>query len=122
MRTFANLDDQLKFHYVVHTSLDMVEEKGLSLFKFREMFIKTLTAVNVKKASNAATILDSYLGMLYPTEDYKVYENYYFSRWCLFFSCCRYGYITNTKIKLIVVIDDSYTEIKEAELRTVSSI
>ena len=38
--------------------------------------------------------------MLYPTEDFKVY-----------------GYITNSSIKLIVVLDD--TEVKEAEMKTV---
>jgi len=41
-----------------------------------------------------------YLGLLYPTEDYKVY-----------------GYVTNTKIKFILVIDDSLTDIKENEIR-----
>lgn len=47
--------NQLKFHYTVHTSLDVVEEKisaaGKALADQREL----------------------YLGLLYPTEDYKVY-------------------------------------------------
>lgn len=47
--------NELKFHYTVHTSLDVVEEKisavGKSLGDQREL----------------------YLGLLYPTEDYKVY-------------------------------------------------
>ncbi|XP_044062053.1 trafficking protein particle complex subunit 2-like protein isoform X2 [Siniperca chuatsi] len=46
--------NELKFHYTVHTSLDVVEEKisavGKSLGDQREL----------------------YLGLLYPTEDYKV--------------------------------------------------
>ncbi len=46
---------ELKFHYTVHTSLDVVEEKisgvGKALADQREL----------------------YLGLLYPTEDYKVY-------------------------------------------------
>lgn len=47
--------NELKFHYTVHTSLDVVEEKisavGKSVGDQREL----------------------YLGLLYPTEDYKVY-------------------------------------------------
>lgn len=47
--------NELKFHYTVHTSLDVVEEKisavGKALGDQREL----------------------YLGLLYPTEDYKVY-------------------------------------------------
>ena len=31
----------------------------------------------------------------------------------------RYGYITNTKIKLILIIDDTGPEVKEADLRSV---
>lgn len=46
---------ELKFHYTVHTSLDVVEEKisavGKSIGDQREL----------------------YLGLLYPTEDYKVH-------------------------------------------------
>jgi len=82
IKSVVNHDDPLKFHYISHTALDIIEEK-----------------VATKKA--AANQPDMYLGLLYPTEDYKVY-----------------GYITNTKIKLIVVVDDSLAEVKETELRT----
>ncbi|KAE8608400.1 hypothetical protein XENTR_v10011493 [Xenopus tropicalis] len=48
-------ENQLKFHYTVHTSLDVVDEKisamGKAVMDQREL----------------------YLGLLYPTEDYKVY-------------------------------------------------
>uniref|UniRef100_A0A8C2YVZ6 Trafficking protein particle complex subunit 2-like protein n=1 Tax=Cyclopterus lumpus TaxID=8103 RepID=A0A8C2YVZ6_CYCLU len=48
--------NELKFHYTVHTSLDVVEEKisavGKSLGDQREL----------------------YLGLLYPTEDYKMFR------------------------------------------------
>lgn len=48
-------ENELKFHYMVHTSLDVVDEKisamGKALVDQREL----------------------YLGLLYPTEDYKVY-------------------------------------------------
>lgn len=49
------VQNELKFHYTVHTSLDVVEEKisavGKSIGDQREL----------------------YLGLLYPTEDYKVH-------------------------------------------------
>ena len=51
----APTENELKFHYMVHTSLDVVDEKisamGKALVDQREL----------------------YLGLLYPTEDYKVY-------------------------------------------------
>lgn len=45
-------------------------------------------------------VFDTYLGMLYPTEDYKVY-----------------GYISNTRIKFILVVDELLQ--KEDEVRMV---
>ncbi|NXT80221.1 TPC2L protein, partial [Zapornia atra] len=54
-------ENELKFHYTVHTSLDVVDEKisamGKALVDQREL----------------------YLGLLYPTEDYKVYPSIAFS-------------------------------------------
>jgi hypothetical protein len=52
---------QLLFHAVVHTSLDVVEEKISSVGK------------------NQNDLKELYLGLLYPTEDYKVYPLF-----CLF--------------------------------------
>uniref|UniRef100_A0A8C9TFF7 Trafficking protein particle complex subunit 2-like protein n=1 Tax=Scleropages formosus TaxID=113540 RepID=A0A8C9TFF7_SCLFO len=49
-------DSELKFHYTVHTSLDVVEEKVSAVGK---------------------VIVDQrelYLGLLYPTEDYKMFR------------------------------------------------
>ncbi|TWW67946.1 Trafficking protein particle complex subunit 2-like protein [Takifugu flavidus] len=50
------VQNELKFHYTVHTSLDVVEEKissaGKSIGDQREL----------------------YLGLLYPTEDYKMFR------------------------------------------------
>lgn len=45
-------------------------------------------------------VLDTYLGMLYPTEDFKVY-----------------GYISNTRIKFMLVVDEMPQ--KEDEMRVV---
>uniref|UniRef100_A0A3B5L1C4 Trafficking protein particle complex subunit 2-like protein n=1 Tax=Xiphophorus couchianus TaxID=32473 RepID=A0A3B5L1C4_9TELE len=75
--------NELKFHYTVHTSLDVVEEKvsavGKSLADQREL----------------------YLGLLYPTEDYKVY-----------------GYVTNSKVKFVIVVDSSNTSLRDNEIRS----
>nr|ACO14312.1 Trafficking protein particle complex subunit 2-like protein [Esox lucius] len=49
--------NELKFHYTVHTSLDVVEEK--------------ISAVGKAMADQR----ELYLGLLYPTEDYKVYPS-----------------------------------------------
>lgn len=51
----SNADNELKFCYTVHTSLDVVEEKISSVGK------------------NTNDMRELYLGLLYPTEDYKVY-------------------------------------------------
>ncbi|XP_028392412.1 trafficking protein particle complex subunit 2-like protein [Dendronephthya gigantea] len=75
-------EEELKFHYTVHTSLDVVEEKVSSL----------------TKSSNDPREL--YLGLLYPTEDYKVY-----------------GYVTNTKIKFVVVVESANNLLRDNEIR-----
>ncbi|KAF7664753.1 hypothetical protein LDENG_00167620 [Lucifuga dentata] len=75
--------NELKFHYTVHTSLDVVEEKisvvGKAMADQREL----------------------YLGLLYPTEDYKVY-----------------GYVTNSKVKFVIVVDSSNTSLRDNEIRS----
>ncbi|XP_003969967.1 trafficking protein particle complex subunit 2-like protein [Takifugu rubripes] len=77
------VQNELKFHYTVHTSLDVVEEKissaGKSIGDQREL----------------------YLGLLYPTEDYKVY-----------------GFVTNTKVKFVIVVDSSNTSLRDNEIRS----
>eukprot|EP01120_Amphizonella_sp_Union-15-10_P016961 TRINITY_DN9250_c0_g1_i1.p1 TRINITY_DN9250_c0_g1~~TRINITY_DN9250_c0_g1_i1.p1 ORF type:complete len:140 (-),score=22.95 TRINITY_DN9250_c0_g1_i1:42-461(-) len=78
IKTLGKNGDDLKFHHIVHTSLDVVQE---------------LTS---KKESTQA---DKYLGQLYPTEEYKVY-----------------GYITNTRIKFILIVDYD-SRAKEADLK-----
>mmetsp|Transcript_17063 Transcript_17063/g.47755 ORF Transcript_17063/g.47755 Transcript_17063/m.47755 type:complete len:148 (+) Transcript_17063:78-521(+) len=47
---------------------------------------------------NTAPKLDMYLGFLYPIEEYRVY-----------------GYMTNSRVKLITVLDDE--EVKDSEMR-----
>eukprot|EP01104_Vermistella_antarctica_P019145 TRINITY_DN7364_c0_g1_i1.p1 TRINITY_DN7364_c0_g1~~TRINITY_DN7364_c0_g1_i1.p1 ORF type:complete len:142 (-),score=34.53 TRINITY_DN7364_c0_g1_i1:27-452(-) len=79
IRSFSSQTDELKFHYIVHTALDIIEDA------------KTL---KLKDGSSP----ECFLGLLYPTEDFKVY-----------------GYITNTFTKLIMVLDE-YTDIKEQDI------
>ncbi|KAF2069131.1 hypothetical protein CYY_009547 [Polysphondylium violaceum] len=72
-------ENKLKLHYIVHCSLDIIEDKPGPVKK------------NVPS--------DMYLGLLYPTEDYKVY-----------------GYMTNTKIKFIIVVLDT-SDIKDSDIK-----
>lgn len=82
IKTIAT-DDELKFYYTVHTSLDVVEEKISSVGK------------------NTNDLRELYLGLLYPTEDYKVY-----------------GYVTNTKVKFVIVVESSNTSLRDNEIRS----
>ncbi|EDV21193.1 Trafficking protein particle complex subunit 2-like protein [Trichoplax sp. H2] len=80
----AEPDHELKFHYIAHTSLDVIEEKLATLTK------------------TTSDMRELYLGILYPTEDYKVY-----------------GYVTNTKIKFVVVVDASGINYRDTEMRAI---
>eukprot|EP00053_Salpingoeca_punica_P005571 m.55322 g.55322 ORF g.55322 m.55322 type:complete len:137 (+) comp13304_c0_seq4:108-518(+) len=73
-------EEALKFQYMVHTSLDIVEEKTLT--------VKT------------DEVVDAYLGMLYPYDEYRVY-----------------GFVTNTKVKFMVVIDE-LQQMRDSDMRT----
>lgn len=55
-----NPDLELQFHYKVHTSLDIVEEK-LS---------------TVGKSSTSGDLRELYLGLLYSTEEHKMYPSF----------------------------------------------
>ncbi|KAL8540062.1 hypothetical protein ACS0TY_001594 [Phlomoides rotata] len=85
IQSFTESDDALKLHHIVHCSLDVVDER----------------VNNPKKAS--PTINEAFLGLLYPTENYKVY-----------------GYLTNTKVKFILVTTD--LDVRDADVRSVSLI
>ncbi|XP_075530954.1 trafficking protein particle complex subunit 2-like protein isoform X1 [Dermacentor variabilis] len=74
--------NELKFLYTIHTSLDVVEEK--------------ISPGN----KSSGDVRELYLGLLYPTEDYKVY-----------------GYVTNTKTKFIVIVETSRTTLRDNEIR-----
>ncbi|PNW84958.1 hypothetical protein CHLRE_03g165650v5 [Chlamydomonas reinhardtii] len=77
----ASDDLYMKLHYVIHCALDAVEEKVL-----------------LKRGPGDSQ--DAYLGLLYPTEDYKVY-----------------GYLTNTHVKVLLLLDDEGAVKDEAVMR-----
>ncbi|XP_078400997.1 trafficking protein particle complex subunit 2-like protein [Cetorhinus maximus] len=77
------MENELKFHYTVHTSMDVVEEK--------------ISAVGKAPVDQR----ELYLGLLYPSEDYKIY-----------------GYVTNTKVKFVIVIDSSNIALRDNEIRS----
>mmetsp|Transcript_26080 Transcript_26080/g.59242 ORF Transcript_26080/g.59242 Transcript_26080/m.59242 type:complete len:161 (-) Transcript_26080:271-753(-) len=85
-------DQLLRFHFVVHTALDFVEEKVTAQ--------KSAGASSGASGSGGAASakLDPYLGLLYPIEDLRVY-----------------GYSSTSKVKFIAVLDDE--EVKDAEMR-----
>ncbi|KAE8783484.1 trafficking protein particle complex subunit 2-like protein [Hordeum vulgare] len=84
LQSFTEADDALKLHHVVHCSLDVIDER-----------------VNNPKRS-APTLNETFLGLLYPTENYKVY-----------------GYLTNTKVKFLMVTTD--LDVKDADARNFSA-
>ncbi|ONM61216.1 trafficking protein particle complex subunit 2-like protein isoform X1 [Zea mays] len=80
LQSFTEADDALKLHHIVHCSLDVIDER----------------VSNPKRS--APTLNETFLGLLYPTENYKVY-----------------GYLTNTKVKFIMVTTD--LDVKDADAR-----
>ncbi|KAI3682142.1 hypothetical protein L2E82_50175 [Cichorium intybus] len=83
IQSFTEADDAVNLHHIVHCSLDVVDEK-----------------VNNPKKSGIM-INETFLGLLYPTENYKVY-----------------GYLTNTKVKFILVTTD--LDVRDADVRNIN--
>jgi hypothetical protein len=81
IQSFTDADDALKLHHIVHCSLDVIEER-----------------VNNPKKSGT-TLNEAFLGLLYPTVNYKVY-----------------GYLTNTKVKFILVTTD--LDVRDTDVRS----
>ena len=81
--------DQLRFHFIVHTALDYVEEK-----------VAAQRQAMQQQGGGGASKQDCYLGFLYPIEDLRVY-----------------GYLTNCRVKLIVVLDEETEDIKDEQMR-----
>ena len=78
---------ELRFHFICHTALDFVEEK-----------VEAQRHASGAGGGGSGSKLDMYLGLLFPFEEY-----------------CVHGYLTNTRIKLIAVVDEE--DAKDAEMR-----
>uniref|UniRef100_H2Z8Y2 Trafficking protein particle complex subunit 2-like protein n=1 Tax=Ciona savignyi TaxID=51511 RepID=H2Z8Y2_CIOSA len=87
IRCASNVEDELKFHFTVHTSLDVVEEK--------------IAGTGKSTSTGAPDMREFYLGQLYPSEDYRIY-----------------GYVTNTKVKFVMVVEASCTHIRDNDVRS----
>lgn len=79
----ADPAQELTFHYSLHTSLDVIEEK--------------LSANNKTAGSDQREL---YLGTLNSSEHQKVF-----------------GYVTNTRIKFVIIVDSSNTSLRDNETR-----
>lgn len=104
----------------MHTSIDIVEEK-----------------LNVGNKA-VIDIRDLYLGLLFATEEYKMFVFYNIKKCTkdILISCCihivlvyknklielfifRYGYATNTKIKFVIVLQSSNISLRDNEVKMV---
>ncbi|CAI8014743.1 Trafficking protein particle complex subunit 2-like protein [Geodia barretti] len=74
----------LQFQYLVHASIDVVEEK--------------VSTLGTPKAGQDPR--EHYLGLLYPSEQYKVY-----------------GYATNTRVKFILVVENTTSQSRDTEMK-----
>ncbi|XP_033233730.1 trafficking protein particle complex subunit 2-like protein isoform X2 [Drosophila pseudoobscura] len=81
--TTSDMEQELDLQYHVHAALDVVEEK-------------CLIGKGVPESK------ELYLGLLYSTENHKIY-----------------GFVTNSRVKFIVVIDSSNVALRENEVRAI---
>ncbi|KAH8407616.1 hypothetical protein KR222_008182 [Zaprionus bogoriensis] len=79
----SDLERELDLQYHVHAALDVVEEKCII-------------------GKGAPESKELYLGLLYSTENHKIY-----------------GFVTNSKVKFIVVIDSSNVALRDNEVRVI---
>ncbi|KAI9262766.1 Sedlin [Sporodiniella umbellata] len=79
IKNFSTSHPDLKYHYIAHTSIDVIEER----------------------VSSGPKYLDLYLGLLYAMEDLAVY-----------------GYITNTRVKIIAVASVTDGIIRDADMKS----
>lgn len=96
IRTFAK--DELKYHYIAHTSLDVIEERGDSCVVFG--VDSRCTNGFVANSGNKST--ECYLGLLYAMEDVAVY-----------------GYMTPLKVKIVLALALSDNVVRDAEVSMV---
>jgi hypothetical protein len=96
IRTFNNERDELKYHYIAHTSLDVIEERGTVFAGSHPRRLKVFVVTAGGKSAQC------YLGLLYAMEDVAVY-----------------GYITPLKMKIVLALALSDAEIRETDITSV---
>lgn len=100
IRTFAKNEDTMKAHYIAHTSLDVIEERGKhSCLTLRFGLVNHLLALEAQTNSKS---VDCYLGLLYSMEDVAIY-----------------GYITPLKVKIVVALALSDSVVRDVEVISV---
>lgn len=101
IRTFAKQDEHaIKFHYIAHTSLDVIEERGRYTFSASPSASDKLVYIAVNSSSKTT---DCYLGLLYAMEGVAVY-----------------GYITPLKVKIVLALALSDSVVKDLEVTMVN--
>ncbi|KAF0556895.1 Sedlin [Gigaspora margarita] len=80
IKNFSTTHPDLKYHYIAHTSIDVIEER----------------------VSTSPEASDTYLGLLYAMEDLAVY-----------------GYLTNTRVKFVVVLSVPDAVIKNSDMKSI---
>lgn len=78
----------------------------------------TVSALTSSKSSNDPR--EHYLGLLYPSEQYKMYP---FLVRCHNWPpppTCSYGYATNTRVKLIIVTENTTSQSRDIQIKAVS--
>ncbi|KAI8590465.1 Sedlin [Geranomyces variabilis] len=94
----------LKCHYIAHTAIDLVEEKSNHTQNLRVALLASRILPDVALPSHALVSTtkhaDQYLGLLYALEELAVF-----------------GYITNTRVKFIVVTSLTDAAIKDQEMK-----
>ena len=90
-------EKELDFHYIVHTSIDVINEKT-AVNPSPSPASPSPSSTKLDASSNLSGNRELYLGVLYSTEQYKVF-----------------GYVTNTKIKFILIVQS--TLLRDNEIR-----
>jgi trafficking protein particle complex subunit 2 len=94
VRSFS-LSDHLKYNYVAHTSLDVIEERSQHLHFHQVQHTFTF----ISAVALGPKFMDCYLGHLYSLEDVAVY-----------------GYVTPTRIKIILALELADAVVRDADV------
>ena len=104
IKTFSqSRQDELKYHYIAHTSLDVIEERSES-FSLSTNIFDTIELEPTVSAANTNKSTECYLGLLYVEE------------------VAVYGYMTPLKVKIIIAIELTDSVVRDADVIAVSSV